>query len=95
VSEFQFEWNENKAKSNLYKHKISFEEGVTVFHDLFVATMIDPDHSTFEQRYIAIGLSTQQQLLVVVFTERGDKTRIISCRKATSRERKIYEEGEF
>lgn len=92
--EFLFEWDEEKAKANLKKHKVSFEEGTTIFHDLLVATMPDPDHSKDEQRYIAIGLSVNSRLLVVVFTERGAKTRLISCRRATPRERKIYEEGE-
>lgn len=91
---FLFEWDEEKAKTNLKKHKVSFEEGATIFHDLFVATMPDPDHSNAEQRYIAIGLSVNGRLLAVAFTERGEKTRIISCRKATSRERNVYEEGE-
>jgi len=55
--------------------------------------MPDPDHSDDEQRFIAIGLSAKERLLVVVYHERGDKTRIISCRKATPRERRAYEEG--
>ena len=90
--ELLFEWDADKAKSNWDKHKVSFEEGATVFHDLFVATMPDPDHSDDERRYIALGLSVQGRLLVVVYTERGDKTRLISCRKAASVERKAYEE---
>jgi len=90
--ELLFEWDADKAKNNWDKHKVSFEEGATVFHDLFIATMSDPDHSDDEQRYIALGLSAQGRLLVVVYTERGDKTRPISCRKATSVEWKAYEE---
>ena len=90
--ELGFEWDEGKAKSNLEKHKVSFEEGVTVFHDLLVATMPDPGHSDDEQRFIAIGLSTKGRLLVVVYAERGDKTRITSCRMATPREQRAYEE---
>jgi hypothetical protein len=91
--ELAFEWDVNKAKTNWTRHRVSFEEGATVFHDPFVATMPDPIHSDEEQRFIAIGLSAQGQLLVIVFQERGDKTRIISCRRATLRERRIYEEG--
>jgi uncharacterized DUF497 family protein len=91
--ELLFEWDEEKARSNLIEHKVGFEEGATVFHDPFVATMLDPDHSEAEQRYISIGVSAKGRLLVVAHTERGDKTRIISCRKATSTERRIYEEG--
>jgi uncharacterized DUF497 family protein len=93
--ELLFEWDEEKAQSNLKKHKVGFEEGVTIFHDLFVATMPDPDHSDDEQRYVSIGLSAKGRLLVVVHTERGNKTRIISCRKATLREQRIYEEGDY
>ena len=91
--ELLFEWDADKAKSNWDKHRVSFEEGATVFHDLFAATMPDPDHSGDEQRYIALGLSAQVRLLVVVYTERGDKTRLISCRKATPAERRAYEES--
>ncbi len=93
--ELLFEWDGEKARSNLNRHKVSFGEGVTVFHDLFVATMPDPDHSEDEQRFISIGYSVKNRLLVVVHTERGDRTRIISCRKATPTERRIYEEGNY
>lgn len=87
-----FEWDEDKARKNLRKHKISFEEAVTVFHDPLVATIPDPDHSDEEERFIAIGYSNKNRLLVVGFTERGHKTRIINCRKAEPPERKTYEE---
>ena len=88
----QFEWDEGKAAINLRKHQVSFQEGATIFNDRLVATQLDPDHSIDEQRYIAIGRSVRGRILVVVFTERGDKIRLISCRKATPRERKAYEE---
>ncbi|MCX7047338.1 MAG: BrnT family toxin [Candidatus Sumerlaeota bacterium] len=91
--ESQFEWDEEKAQLNLKKHKVSFDEGVTVFHDLLVATMEDPDHSGDEYRYIAIGQSVMGRILLVSFTERPYRTRIISCRKATLLERKLYEES--
>jgi uncharacterized protein len=88
-----FEWDENKAQTNLHKHKISFKEAVTVFHDPLVATIPDPDHSDEEDRFIAIGYSNRNRLLVVSFTERDNKTRIINCRKAEPVEREIYEEA--
>ncbi|MBC8419979.1 MAG: BrnT family toxin [Proteobacteria bacterium] len=91
----EFEWDEEKTQINLEKHKVSFEESVTVFHDLLVATMSDPDHSDDEQRYIAIGQSAKGRILIISYTERQGRTRIISCRKATPRERKTYEEGIF
>jgi len=92
--DFIFEWNENKAKENLRKHNVSFEEGTTIFRDPFIATMPDPDHSDIEQRFISIGISINHRLLVVVHTERANRTRLISCRKATRVERRIYEENE-
>jgi hypothetical protein len=88
-----FEWDEEKARSNLRKHKVSFEEGTTIFHDAFVATIPDPDHSHDEQRFVSMGLSVRGRVLVVVHTERGEKTRLISCRKATPTERRAYEES--
>jgi uncharacterized protein len=91
--DFVFEWDEHKAQSNLRKHKISFQEAVTVFHDPLVATIPDPDHSSDEERLVAIGYSNKHRLLVVVFTERGQRTRIISYRRAEPAEREIYEEA--
>jgi uncharacterized DUF497 family protein len=93
--ELLFEWDEEKAQSNLKDHKVRFEEGATIFHDPFIATRLDPDHSEKEQRYLSIGLSVKSRLLVVSHTERGNKTRIIRCRKATPMERRIYEEGDY
>jgi uncharacterized protein len=91
--DFVFEWDEHKAQSNLRKHKISFQKAVNVFHDPLVATIPDPDHSSDEERLVAIGYSNKHRLLVVVFTERGQRTRIISCRRAEPTEREIYEEA--
>ena len=88
----QFEWDEEKAETNLAKHKITFEEAKSIFGDPFTITIDDPDHSDEEQRFIDIGKSANEKLLVVVYTERRNKTRIISCRKATPFERKKYEE---
>lgn len=89
----RFEWDEEKAKANLKKHRIDFEEAATVFADPFSITIHDPDHSAYEQRYIDIGSSDKDRVLVVVYTERGSNLRIVSCRKATLSERKLYEEG--
>ena len=88
-----FEWDEEKAKTNLKKHKVSFDEAVTVFFDSFSITIPDPSHSVDEQRYVDVGSSDKGRLLVVVYTERRPRIRIISCRKATPSERSIYEEG--
>jgi len=88
-----FEWNEKKAKLNLKKHNVGFEEGSTVFLDPFSITIPDPDHSMDEQRYIDIGTSEKDRVLAVVYTDRGSNIRIINCRKATYSERKRYEEG--
>lgn len=88
----QFEWDEEKAETNLKKHKVSYEEAKTIFGDPLSITVDDPDHSKEEPHYIDIGKSSSGKLLVVVYTERGNKTRIISCRRATRMERKQYEE---
>ena len=87
-----FEWDEEKAEINLKKHKVGFEEAKSVFGDPFSITVDDPDHSKEEQRFIDIGKSISGIFLVVVYTERGNKIRIISCRKATPTERRKYEE---
>jgi uncharacterized DUF497 family protein len=94
MTKIEFEWDEKKAQLNFEKHKVSFEESITVFNDPLLATMSDPDHS-HEQRYITIGQSVKGRILIISYTERQRRTRIISCRKATSREQKAYEEGIF
>lgn len=87
-----FEWDENKAKLNEKTHKVSFEEASTVFGDTLSLTIPDPLHSTEEEeRYVTIGMSYRQNLLVVVHCDRGNNIRIISARKATKREREEYE----
>jgi hypothetical protein len=88
-----FQWDENKARSNLGKHGVSFEEATTVFGDPLSLTIPDPAHSQVEDRLIVLGKSHQQKILVVVHTERGDSIRIISARRASRRERKSYEES--
>lgn len=92
--ELHFEWDETKAQENLRKHKVSFEEGKTVFGDPFLWTFPDPDHSDDEERYLSIGYSAKGRVLVVSHTERGGNIRIISCRKATATERRAYEESD-
>ena len=87
----QFEWDPKKAKRNVNKHGVSFEEGVTVFYDPLSATFDDPDHSVDEHRYITIGLSSRDRLLVVAHAERGEVLRMISARPATAYERKRHE----
>ena len=88
----RFEWDKQKASSNLEDHGISFHEAATVFADPLSITILDPDHSESEMRFIDVGLSHRGRLLVVSYTERGDHIRIISARTPTLRERKQYEE---
>lgn len=91
--DFIFEWDEKKAKRNFQKHKVSFYEAETVFNDPCLLTFPDIEHSNSEQRYINVGLSLKRRILIVIHTERGKNIRIISCRKATKSERRVYEEG--
>ncbi len=88
-----FEWDEVKAKANLKKHKVSFEEGKSIFNDAFLFTFPDDKHSENEERYVDVGLSANGRILVLTHTERQGKIRIVNCRKATPRERSFYEEG--
>jgi uncharacterized protein len=87
-----FEWDEEKAKANFQKHRISFDEATTVFIDPLSITISDPDHSADEERYIDIGSSEKGHVLVVAYTERSSNIRIISSRKANTFERKLYKE---
>lgn len=87
----EFEWDEEKAKRNLKKHGVSFDEAATIFNDPRIATIFDPDHSEDEERFISLGISFIQRLLAVAHTERNKKTRLISARKATKSERNTYE----
>ena len=89
----EFEWDKNKAKANLSKYGVSFDEAKTVFDDLLYIDFYDPDYSDDEDRYIIIGESQQRRLLIVSYTEREDKIRLISAREVTDREREDYEEG--
>lgn len=90
---FSFEWDEAKATSNLRKHRVSFDEAVSVFGDVRAITFSDTDHSESEDRSRTYGLSNRGRLLVVVHTERRNKVRIISARKATRYEKEIYKDG--
>jgi len=89
---YTFEWDSRKAESNARKHGVTFEEASTVFADPLGLLMPDPDHSLSEERYLVLGMSARQRLLVVAFAERPPRTRLISARRATRRERRRYEE---
>jgi uncharacterized DUF497 family protein len=88
-----FEWQASKAEANFRKHGVGFEEALTAFADPLARIFDDPDHSADESREIIVGHSTRQRLLIVSFTERGRKARIISARRVTKRERHDYEQG--
>lgn len=88
-----FEWDTNKAKMNITIHGISFDEASTAFKDPISLTIYDPLHSNKEDRFVIIGNSYKNRLLVVIHTERADKIRIISARKANKNERRYYEKN--
>jgi len=88
----EFEWDENKAKSNIQKHDVTFEAAAEVFFDPFYQTG-DASVDESETRDFIIGYTFSQHLLLAVYTERDDRTRIISARPATRAERKVYEEA--
>jgi uncharacterized protein len=88
-----FEWDPNKAKMNLETHGVSFDEASTAFRDALSLAIYDPLHSEEEDRFVLIGSSHRSRLLVVVHTDRGDKIRLISARKASKKEREHYEEN--
>jgi hypothetical protein len=87
------EWDVNKAKGNLHKHGVSFEEAGTVFDDPLSVTVDDPEHSTVESRYVTIGTSNRTRLVVVSHCDRNSRIRLISARCATKTERSDYERG--
>jgi uncharacterized DUF497 family protein len=90
-----YEWDAKKAKTNLRKHGVSFEEASTVFLDPLAITFPDPDHSDEEDREITIGLTMKNRVVFVSHCPRGDRTRIIGARKTTRKERKQYEKGTY
>ena len=87
----EFEWDDDKAAANVQKHGVTFEEAATVFGDPFEATMLDLKHSDTEPRMLSMGRSELDRLLVVSYTERDGRIRIISVREATPQERRSYE----
>ena len=93
--ETHFEWNEEKAKSNIKKHAVDFKEASTVFNDPLLITALDKEHSHNEERYITIGISDKKRLVIVAHTEDEEKIRIISARKVTKNEKRFYQEAEY
>jgi len=88
-----FEWDPNKARRNIEKHGISFEEAATAFEDPLSFTRFDPDHSEDEDRFLLLGATRAGRLVVVSHTDRGESIRIISARLASRRERRTYAIG--
>lgn len=88
-----FEWDHRKAAANARKHGVAFEEAASVFGDPLALTFDDPDHSSGEHRMLTFGVAAYGSLIVVAHTERRGNVRIISARRATPAERKIYEQG--
>jgi uncharacterized DUF497 family protein len=93
ADECDVEWDQHKNLLNRRNHRISFEEAATVFTDPLELTIADPDHSLDENRFISIGESFKRRVLVVSYSERVNVIRIISARKPTKHERRLYEEG--
>lgn len=91
MREPEVRWDPRKASANLRKHKVSFEEAATALHDQLSVTKPDPDHSIAENRFITLGLSSRQRLILVAHTEDTDEIRIISARLPTRNERNAYE----
>ena len=91
AASMEFEWDPNKAASNLEKHGVPFDEAATAFGDPLSLTIADPDHSDVEERFVLLGQSFAGHLLVVVHTHRGERIRIIGARIATRNERRSYE----
>ena len=94
MNTIKFEWDENKNEINKRKHQVSFEEARTVFYDENAILFDDPDHSIGEERFLIIGISQTEKLCIVshCYREKDDIIRIISARKATKTESKIYTE---
>lgn len=88
-----FIWDKNKAKLNLGKHNLSFEDAATVFADPLAFIFDDDEHSRKEQRNLIIGHTKKNKVIIVSFTERDQHIRIISARKTTKKEKQDYEEN--
>ncbi|MBW1772757.1 MAG: BrnT family toxin [Deltaproteobacteria bacterium] len=86
----QYEWDQRKAINNLKKHDVDFADAATVLDDEMALTILD-DYVE-EERFLSMGMDALSRVLVVIFTWRGDRIRIISARKATPREQNQYEE---
>ena len=89
----EFDWDDDKAETNIARHSVSFLEAASVFDDDLSITFLDPDHSVDEERLIIIGHSNRGRLLFVSHTDRDSRPRIISAREVTRRERKVYEDA--
>jgi uncharacterized DUF497 family protein len=89
---YEFEWDPAKERTNRRKHKVSFDEATTVFADPFSLNMPDPSHSEREERFVVLGRSSKARLLIVAYAERGLRTRLISARRASPAERRLYDE---
>lgn len=89
---YLFEWDAGKAAVNVQKHGVTFDEASTVFGNPLAILRSDPDHSVAEQRYLLLGMSNRHRLLVVAHAERPPRTRLISARRASQKERRTYEE---
>lgn len=89
----EFEWDDEKASTNLQKHGVAFQEAATAFGDSLSITILDPEHSLEEDRFVLIGETFRGRMVVVVHTERGENVRIISARLATRHERRAYEQN--
>jgi len=90
----EFEWEPEKAAANVKRRGIAFSEAGSVLEDPLSTTFPDESHSEDEARFLTIGASRLGRVLVVAHTERNDKIRIISARRATRREREFYEQGQ-
>jgi hypothetical protein len=87
----EFEWDPEKEQANIQKHGVDFTEAATVFDDPLELTISDPDHSISEYRFLSMGHSIRNRVLVVSYTERENRIRIISARMASPKERRQYE----
>jgi uncharacterized DUF497 family protein len=92
MKEIRFSWDVRKARQNVKSHKVSFEEASTVFYDEKAIEFFDPDHSTKEDRFLMLGVSWRLRVLVICYClrKKDSEVRIISARKATKKEEKVY-----
>jgi hypothetical protein len=94
MDDIGFSWDDKKARQNLIKHRVSFDEASTVFLDENAIEFFDPDHSLKEDRYLMLGIGCRLRIVVVSYCLRkaGSEIRIISARRATKKEQKVYTE---